>query len=179
MSSLCQIVRTRVAVQFLIFGVIVTTLFVADCGSSTPQTSAPTITSANSAAFTVGAAGWFTVTDSGSPAPTLTESGSLPSGVTFNAATGVLSGTPTAPGTFALTFTAHNGVSTDATQDFTLSVVAAPVATSLTAGVSTITAGSSTTLTAVFSGGTGSVDNGVGTVTSGTPVTVKPSATTT
>ena len=31
----------------------------------------------------------------------------------------------------------------------------------------------------MFSGGTGSIDNGVGTVTSGTPVTVKPSATTT
>jgi len=40
-------------------------------------------------------------------------------------------------------------------------------------------AGNSTTLTAVFSGGTGTVDNNVGAVTSGTPVQVTPASTTT
>ena len=44
---------------------------------------APTITSANSTTFTVGTAGTFTVTSTGSPTPSLSESGALPSGVTF------------------------------------------------------------------------------------------------
>jgi len=60
----------------------------------------------------------------------------------------------------------------------TLNVVP-PTITSFKAGASTITAGNSTTLTAVFSGGTGTVDNNVGAVTSGTPVQVTPASTTT
>ena len=51
---------------------------------------APTITSVSNTAFTVGTAGSFTVTVTGSPTPTLSESGTLPSGVTFTAATGKL-----------------------------------------------------------------------------------------
>ncbi len=43
------------------------------------------ITSSNSTTFTVGTAGSFSVT-AGNPAPTFTESGSLPSGVTFTSA---------------------------------------------------------------------------------------------
>ena len=60
----------------------------------------------------VGNAGSFIVTASGFPAPALSESGTLPAGVTFNASTGVLSGTPAAgtDGTYNLTFTASNGV---------------------------------------------------------------------
>src|SRR5262249_39023772 len=57
---------------------------------------APAITSANNTTFTVGAAGSFTVTATGNPTPTITEAGTLPAGVTFNASTGVLSGTPAA-----------------------------------------------------------------------------------
>src|SRR5262249_27414530 len=69
------------------------------------------------------------------PAPTLSLSGALPSGVTFNATTGVLSGTPAAGtvGSYPLTFTASNGVGGNATQKFTLTVslvLAAPVVTS-------------------------------------------------
>jgi hypothetical protein len=100
---------------------------------------APSITSGNSASFLVGAAGTFTVTATGFPAPTLSESGALPTGVTFNAATGVLSGTP-AGGTqnsYNISFTAQNGVGTNATQNFTLTVGLAP----------TITSGNSTTFT--------------------------------
>jgi hypothetical protein len=62
------------------------------------------------------------VTDTGSPKPTLGESGPLPAGVTFNTATGVLSGTPSVSGTFPITFTASNGVGSPATQSFTLTV---------------------------------------------------------
>ena len=66
---------------------------------------APAITSATSTTFTVGKAGSFTVTASGVPTPSLSETGTLPGGVTFNAATGVLSGTPAAGtgGTYSLT----------------------------------------------------------------------------
>lgn len=87
----------------------------------------PTITSANSTTFTVGMAGSFTVTATGSPKPTLSVSGTLPSGVTFNAATGVLSGTPAASpnGTYNVTFKASNGVLPDASQGFALTVNAA------------------------------------------------------
>ena len=81
-------------------------------------TQAPAITSANSTTFAVGTAGSFTVTATGVPTPTLSESGTLPSGVTFNTTTGVLSGTPASNtgGVYNLTFTAHNGVGSDATQ---------------------------------------------------------------
>jgi hypothetical protein len=85
---------------------------------------APAITSAASTTFSVGAAGTFTVTGTGFPTPTYSEAGSLPSGVTFNTATRVLSGTP-APGTagtYPISFTASNGAGTNATQNFTLTV---------------------------------------------------------
>ena len=87
-----------------------------------PATLAPAITSANSATFQVGVAGTFTVTATGSPAPTLSESGALPNGVTFTPATGALAGTPTISGTFPLQFTASNGNAPNAVQSFTLKV---------------------------------------------------------
>jgi hypothetical protein len=88
---------------------------------------APSITSASSTTFTVGTAGSFTVTTTGTPTPSLTETGALPSGVTFKDngnGTGTLSGTPAAgtAGTYPLTIKAHNGVGTDASQAFTLTV---------------------------------------------------------
>ncbi len=86
---------------------------------------APAFTSAASATFTVGTVGTFTPAATGSPAPTITESGTLPTGVTF--ASGTLSGTPSHAGVFPITLTAHNGVGTDAVQAFTLTVVSPPV----------------------------------------------------
>jgi hypothetical protein len=44
---------------------------------------APTITSATTAAFSTGVAGSYTITTTGFPAPTLTESGTMPSGLAF------------------------------------------------------------------------------------------------
>ena len=90
---------------------------------------APAITSAASATFTTGKAGSFQVTATGHPAPTFTETGTLPAGVTFTSA-GLLSGTPaprssTSPGSggaYPLTITASNGIGTAATQSFTLTV---------------------------------------------------------
>lgn len=96
---------------------------------------APNITSANNVTFTVGSAGSFTVTTSGYPVPGLSQVGALPSGITFTDngnGTATLSGTP-ADGTgdsYSLTFTADNGVSPNATQNFTLTVNEAPTFTS-------------------------------------------------
>src|SRR5665213_2360754 len=97
----------------------------AACG--TP--SSPAITSANNTTFVKRTAGTFTVTATGSPAPTFSETGLLPAGVTLNTA-GLLSGTPTQSGTFPITVTASNGVLPNATQSFTLTVGAAPNFTS-------------------------------------------------
>jgi hypothetical protein len=88
---------------------------------------APAITSANSTTFTVGTAGSFTVTTTGTPTPSVTETGALPSGVTFvnnGNGTARLSGTPAAgaAASYAITIKAHNGVGTDASQGFTLTV---------------------------------------------------------
>jgi hypothetical protein len=89
---------------------------------------APSITSASSTAFAIGVSNSFTVT-TGQDFPTdvLTESGSLPSGVTFvdnGNGTASLSGTPAAgtAGTYPMTITASNGVGSDATQSFSLTI---------------------------------------------------------
>ena len=83
---------------------------------------APTITSANSTTFTVGTDASFTVTTTGNPTPSLSETGALPSGVTFKDngnGTATLTETPAAgtPGTYPITFTASNGVGTAATPE--------------------------------------------------------------
>jgi hypothetical protein len=88
---------------------------------------APTITSAESTTFTKGVEGSFTVTATGTPQPTISESGALPTGVRFE--DGVLSGTPTQTGTYEVTFTASNGVGTEAVQKFTLDVLGLHVTT--------------------------------------------------
>ncbi len=90
----------------------------------------PGITSGAATTFTVGTSGTFGVTGTGTPAPTFSTSG-LPSGVTLSSA-GLLSGTP-APGTggvYNITITASNGVGSNATQPFTLTVDEAPGITS-------------------------------------------------
>jgi hypothetical protein len=96
------------------------------------QTQAPpAVTSAGSTTFTLGAAGTFTVTTAGFPAPSLTESGALPNGMQFidnGNGTATLTGTPTGAGQFPITITATNGVLPNATQTFTLTVLPVPSA---------------------------------------------------
>ena len=92
-------------------------------------TTAPTITTVAATAFAENVASTFTVKTTGSPNATLTESGALPSGVTFTNngdGTATLAGTPAAGshGTYSLTLTAANGVSPAATQTFVLTVSA-------------------------------------------------------
>jgi hypothetical protein len=96
------------------------------CLSPTALPAAPQITSGNAAIFAVQTAGTFTVTATGNPAPTLSVSGTLPTGVQFNPSTGVLGGTPAlgTVGGYPLTVTASNGVAPNATQSFTLTVTA-------------------------------------------------------
>ena len=94
----------------------------------------------------------FTVTATGSPTPTLSESGALPTGVTFNASTGILSGNPQAGtrGTYPITFTASNGVGSPYDQQFTLTVDAAPAITS--SNNATFTVGTNGTFTVTATG---------------------------
>jgi hypothetical protein len=111
----------------------------------------PAITSSANATFQVGVAGAFSVTASGTPAPTLTETGALPNGIAFSAATGVLAGMPTAGGVYALTFTAHNGAGADAVQAFSLTVTQAPsITTPNSAAFAQGAAGTFTVRTAGF-----------------------------
>jgi hypothetical protein len=92
---------------------------------------APAFVSVKKAAFTVGSAGSFSVQTSGFPAPTFGVIGALPSGVSLNTSTGVLSGTPNpgAGGTYHLTFTASNGFGNQASQTFTLTINQQPAVT--------------------------------------------------
>lgn len=87
-------------------------------------------TSADHADFTVGSAGSFMVLTAGEPGGAsivLSQTGSLPSGVTFinlNNGTAILFGTPTAgtAGAYPMTLIANNGVGSPVTQAFTLTV---------------------------------------------------------
>jgi hypothetical protein len=119
---------------------------------------APTITSAGSIMFTVAVAGSFTVTTTGTPIPSLSESGTLPAGVMFTDngnGSAMLSGTPAfgSGGTYPLTLTATNGVGTPTSQLFTLTVASAPLAISTTQ-LPAATAGTSYSITLTATGGT-------------------------
>jgi hypothetical protein len=155
---------------------------------NTPGTAvAPAITSASTTSFTAGAAGTFTVTSSGNPSSALTETGSLPAGVSFTDnqdGTASLSGTATVTGSYPLTITATNAAGTDS-QSFTLVVQASrPAATSPASATSIVGQPFSFAVTtsgipapALTEGGqlpagVSFTDNGDGTATiSGTPAT--------
>jgi hypothetical protein len=89
----------------------------------------PSIKSQNATTFGAGVAGTFTVTTGGYPAPSLSEAGSLPDGVSLvdnGDGTATISGTATVAGDYPITITATNGIGEDATQSFTLTVTHAP-----------------------------------------------------
>src|SRR5439155_16990951 len=93
-----------------------------------PVLEAPAITSDASTSFTVGTAGTFTITTTGSPTPTLTLDGAQPAWLSFvdnTDGTATLSGKPDAGSdlSYSFTVTARNGVSPVATQDFTLGII--------------------------------------------------------
>ena len=107
---------------------------VGDSGASTPAGVIPgneiAFTSAPDDTVAIGAPFSFTVTATGSPSPTITKAGRLPSGVRFTGGKhgiAMISGTPAkaAAGVYQLTLTARNKNGT-ATQSFTLTVTRPP-----------------------------------------------------
>ena len=123
----------------------------------------PAFTSADNTTFTVNTAGTFTATATGVPAPTFSESGALPTGVTFTSA-GVLSGTP-AFGTAAeynIVITATNGVGSPVTQNFKL------VVDKIQPTFSTLTASQTITYGTATIGVSGRLNAGSGVVPTGT-----------
>ncbi len=95
-----------------------------------PRFLAPSIRSANHAAFRPGKHASFTVRAVGLPVPSVTEAGKLPPGLRFTAGangTAVIAGTPAASAkgkakAYAITLTARDGAGHAATQRFTLTV---------------------------------------------------------
>ena len=98
---------------------------------------APAITSANNTSVVSGTGGTFQVTATGDATITYSLTGE-PAGVSINSATGLvtIAGT-TAVGSHTFTITASNGISPNATQSFTLTVTAAPVAPAITSANNT------------------------------------------
>lgn len=87
----------------------------------------PTITSGTPSAGTVGTPYSFAVTASGTPSPSFAvTAGSLPAGLSLDAVTGLIAGTPTAPSSTAFSITASNGGSPDDVADYAL-VIGAPI----------------------------------------------------
>jgi large repetitive protein len=145
----------------------------------------PTVTSPATATDTVGQPLSFDITTSSYPTAALTQTGTLPTGVTFvdnGDGTATLAGTPTGTAkTYALRFTAKNAAGS-VSQSFSLAVNQTPAFTS--AATATFTTGKSGTFKVTASGyptpamsyfgqlpeGLNLVDNGNGTATlSGTP----------
>lgn len=151
----------------------------------------PTFTSPNNATFSVGVAGSFQATATGTPLPTISRKGTAPPAtISFSAApnsgVGTLSGTPIAGngGVYSFKFRAVNGVPPARNQSFTLTINDPPRFTSFNSltcasnqpcGITITTAGfpqvSSITLTSgILPAGMSLVYNGNGTATlSGTP----------
>jgi hypothetical protein len=97
---------------------------------------APTITSSAPTAGSVGTAYTYTLNATGTAPITFSvTSGALPNGLSLSSA-GVISGTPTAAGTYTGVITASNGTAPDATQSFsiTISHTGRMTVTSATAG---------------------------------------------
>jgi YVTN family beta-propeller protein len=103
-------------------------LFIGGAAGPSP----PTITNGPPPNGTVGAAYSFTYTSTGSPTFSVT-AGSLPPGLSLSSA-GVISGTPTTAGTFSGTVTATNGTAPDATQNFSITIVAVATPPTITNG---------------------------------------------
>jgi hypothetical protein len=94
---------------------------------------APVITSGAPPNGTRGVAYSHTYTATGTPTPTFAvTAGALPTGVTLNANTGAVSGTPTLAGSFTGAVTASNGVNPAFTQAFVINIAPAQAAPTIT-----------------------------------------------
>src|SRR5262249_54426777 len=112
----------------------------------------PTFTSATAVNFYVGSVGHWTIAANG-PKPVLSESvtDTLPPGVTFNPATGLLSGKPAAgsAGTYDLHFTATYASGPAITQTLVLTVAQPPRFTSAKSTIFTAGTAGSFTVSAI------------------------------
>src|SRR5262249_25866466 len=153
----------------------------------TTASSPPALTSSNADLESFGVPFSFTVTTDGYPVPTLTKTGTLPSGVTFTDngnGTATIAGTPamTAVGVYTLTLKAKSTAGTT-TQSLTLTITKVPVLKSITTKTAHVGTAFSMTVTAsgfptatltesgTLPGGLTFVDNGNGTAKiAGTPV---------
>jgi hypothetical protein len=143
------------------------------------ESGAPVITSAATANSIVGAAFTTTVTTTGEPAPAITETGVLPSGITFvnnGNGTATIAGTPAAGtgGSYPITITATNA-SGMTTQAFTLTNSGAPTITS--AAATTFYSGSASTYTVTTTGYPAATITETGTLPTGLTWTVPSPAT--
>jgi LPXTG-motif cell wall-anchored protein len=97
------------------------------CGADGTVLSSPTITSGAPTTAVVGRRYAFAVATSGagtsSPSYSVS-SGSVPPGLTLDSTTGMISGTPTTAGTFAVTISASNGIAPPATASYQIRVAA-------------------------------------------------------
>ncbi|WP_439692653.1 ice-binding family protein [Curtobacterium sp. SP.BCo] len=118
------------------------------------ETTAPVITSGAPTTATAGTPYSHTVTSTGTPTPTYTATG-LPAGLTIDGTTGVISGTPTTPGSSTVTITASNGTAPNDTQTVVITVqpTASPSPTP-TPSVPATSPVTDTTPTATAAGGT-------------------------
>lgn len=124
--------------------------------SGIPQSTSPSppeITSGATATFTVGVQQTFQVTATGSPAPAIFATGTLPPGLTLSPR-GLLSGAPgmAAAGSYPITLSAENTVDPSATQQFTLVVDRHPTGLSVTASPNPADAGHQLSFTAAVTG---------------------------
>lgn len=117
--------------------------------SSTPAVAgAPEITSTLTGSVTAGSPFTYTITATG--APTSFAATSLPSGLSVDTATGVISGTPTLAGSYNITISAINGLGTGSAL-LALTVNVNPNAPVVTSGTTTATVGSLFNYQIVFS----------------------------
>ena len=112
----------------------------------------PAITSAAPPPGIAGVPYAFVVSANGSPAPVVSVEG-LPAGLSFDAGSGLISGTPEAAGTSTLTVTADNGCNAAAVQTYTLTIDRAATALSLAAMPQVAVFGQPVSVTLVASGG--------------------------
>ena len=106
-------------------------------------------------ASTVGVAYSQKFTASGGSSITLSESGTLPAGLTFTASTGTLSGTPSASGTFSLTVKATDSAGDTTSQNYSLIINPTPSISPSSLSAGTVGVAYSEQFTAT--GGTGAV----------------------
>ncbi|WP_144750981.1 ice-binding family protein [Curtobacterium pusillum] len=118
------------------------------------ETTAPVITSGAPTTATAGTPYSYAVVATGTPTPTYTATG-LPAGPTINGTTGVISGTPTTPGSSTVTITASNGTTPNDTQTVVITVQpAATQSPTPTPSAPTTPPVTGATPTAVAGGGT-------------------------